>query len=424
MLRKLILSLIVLSASVPAALAYDFALNGIFYNIAPNGKSVSVTYRTLNDSYYTGDLVIPDSVTHGLTRYPVKEIEDLAFFNCQGLNTVTMGNEITVVGDQAFCRCYWLTDITFSKKLQRIGDYAFQYCEDLQRVALPATLTQIGDDAFSYCRTVSAFEIDEANPVYTTIDGVIYTKSKRQLVMYPAAKTDAELTLPDETEIIQVYALAPQPYLTKINIGPKVKTIQSGTFSECTALQSINVSEENPYWCSIDGALLNKDATVLMAYPMNSPADVYEAPATVTTLADLSMLSAKRIIELTLPASLTTIGDYALLDCVGVLRVTCNALTPPQAEINPFNTSGMIFNDEVYTYGSLTVPEESAQLYRADREWGRFSIINDVEQTAITEITGDAGDGTPAPVYDLMGRRLSAPVPGTICIVGGKKTVI
>lgn len=392
--------------------------DGICYDIAANGKSVTVTYNEINDGFYTGDIVIPDSVINGFVRYPVKEIGQFAFFNCQGLNSITMGNEITTIGDQAFCYCYWLTDVTFSQRLQRIGDYAFQYCEDLPRVSLPASVTFIGSEAFTYCRSLSEFEIDDDNNVYTSIDGVLYTKSRRQLVMYPAGKTDPDLVLPDETEILQYYALAPQPHLRTITIGPKLKTLRSGTFSECTALREINVSPDNPFWCSIDGVIYDKAVTTLLAFPMYSIIDSFEMPPTVTTLADLSMLSAKRIIELTLPASLTHIGDYALLDCSSLLRITSLASVPPIAERNPINTSGMIFNDEVYSQASLTVPQEAFDAYCADPEWGRFRIINDVDRASITSISATE-DHTDL-IYDIMGRRHHTPIPG-INIIGRRK---
>ncbi|MDE7389036.1 MAG: leucine-rich repeat domain-containing protein [Muribaculaceae bacterium] len=409
-----------LSAFAPTALAFDFMRDGICYDIAANGKSVTVTYHDINDGFYTGDVVIPDSVIHGLVRYPVKEIGQFAFFNCQGLNSVTMGNEITAIGDQAFCYCYWLTDVRFSQRLQRIGDYAFQYCEDLTEVNLPASLTFIGSEAFTYCRSLSAFNIDDDNNVYTAIDGVLYTKSRRQLVMYPAAKTDPDLILPDETEILQYYALAPQPHLHTITLGPKLKTLRSGTFSECTALREINVSPDNPYWCSIDGVIYDKNVTTLLAFPMYSVIDAFEVPSTVTTLADLSMLSAKRIIELSLPASLTHIGDYALMDCSSLLRVTSLASVPPKAERNPINTTGMIFSDVVYSQASLTVPPEAFDTYCADPEWGRFRVINDVDRASLSQVT--ATENHAGPVFDIMGRRHRTPFNG-LNIIGRRKII-
>ena len=55
--------------------------------------------------------------------------------------------------------------------------------------------------------------------------------------------------------------------ITTIRIGPDVETVDEKAFYSCWALQNIEVDENNPNYCDIDGVLYNKDKTELLCYP-------------------------------------------------------------------------------------------------------------------------------------------------------------
>ena len=52
-----------------------------------------------------------------------------------------------------------------------------------------------------------------------------------------------------------------------ITIGPDVEFVDTKAFYSCWALQNIEVDENNPNYCDIDGVLYNKDKTALLCYP-------------------------------------------------------------------------------------------------------------------------------------------------------------
>ena len=55
--------------------------------------------------------------------------------------------------------------------------------------------------------------------------------------------------------------------ITTIRIGPDVEFVDEKAFYSCWALQKIEVDENNPNYCDIDGVLYNKDKTELLCYP-------------------------------------------------------------------------------------------------------------------------------------------------------------
>ena len=69
-------------------------------------------------------------------------IGDVAFSNCSGLTSITIGNSVTSIGDFAFCYCSKLTSITIPDSVTSIGDYAFRGCSGLTDVYYSGTIDQ------------------------------------------------------------------------------------------------------------------------------------------------------------------------------------------------------------------------------------------------------------------------------------------
>ena len=57
--------------------------------------------------------------------------------------------------------------------------------------------------------------------------------------------------------------------ITTIRIGADVLDIDGKAFYSCWALQNIEVDENNPNYCDVDGVLYNKDKTEILCYPCN-----------------------------------------------------------------------------------------------------------------------------------------------------------
>ena len=103
-MKKLIVFLFSLILSVvfsTSALAYDVKIDGIYYNLISKGKTAAVTS---GEEKYSGEVVIPSSITVEGQEYPVTSIGERAFAWCSGLTSVTIPNSVTSIGQDAF---YW-----------------------------------------------------------------------------------------------------------------------------------------------------------------------------------------------------------------------------------------------------------------------------------------------------------------------------
>ena len=76
----------------------------IFYDIS--GTTATVTYGW---EEYSGNIVIPESITFENSIYSVTSIGESAFWCCSSLTSVTIPNSVTSIGNSAFYGCSSLT---------------------------------------------------------------------------------------------------------------------------------------------------------------------------------------------------------------------------------------------------------------------------------------------------------------------------
>lgn len=140
----------------------------------------------------------------------VKEIGENAFLRNSTLNSVKIGKSVTTIGRQAFSEYPALTSVTLGENLKFIKTSAFESCKALSNIILPSSLqvidsrafyntalvsvsvpssvVNIDKDAFERIYSLKEIKVDEANTVYSDIDGVLCSKTKTVLFRYPNSK--------------------------------------------------------------------------------------------------------------------------------------------------------------------------------------------------------------------------------------------
>ena len=236
----------------------------------------------------TGALTISSGVT---------SIGDNAFFGCSGLKCVTMPSSVARIGYQAFRGCSGLTSVTMPSSVTSIDGSAFSGCSGLTEIVvdsangvyasedgvlydkteseliqcpagkagaltIPFGVTSIGSSAFSDCSELtsvtipssvksigSAFPgnsrlteivVDSNNKVYATEDGVLYNKTKSELIQCPAGKTGT-LTIPSSVTSIRSSAFYGCSGLTSVTMPSNVTSIGDYAFYECSDLTSVTL---------------------------------------------------------------------------------------------------------------------------------------------------------------------------------------
>ena len=245
--------------------AYDFEVDGIYYNIlSETDKTCEVTSGSSSDTY-TGTIVIPESVKHNNTNYEVIAIGNYAFEYYATLTNVTIPNSITAIGQGAFKACSALENLTIPNSVTEIGGWAFADCLALTSITIPSSVKNIGFGTFSRCAALTEINVENGNINYSSQNGVLFNYDKTILVQCPGGKS-GEYIIPNSIKTIGNYAFEGCTSLTNIIIPnsvtkisayafygcAKIKnvitpnsitTIDEHAFSNCSALESITISD-------------------------------------------------------------------------------------------------------------------------------------------------------------------------------------
>ncbi len=84
--------------------------------------------------------------------------------------------------------------------------------------------------------------------------------------------------------------------------------LNAGDFIMATALETIEVSPDNPIMTSVDGVLYTKDLSTIIKYPA-AKSGAFTIPDGVETIVDGAFMNCSALTTLTLPASVTTVGN-------------------------------------------------------------------------------------------------------------------
>ncbi len=213
----------------------------------------------------------------------------------------------------------------------------FRFFFNEYTINIPASVTQISTPVLTEHLSLIAINVSEDNPVYSSVDGVLYSKDRKTLYAYPCSKKDKTfempadvvtieekafigadfdtLVLPETLEVIKSGAFDSCVWLKTLNVPASVKDIEPESFSMNRSLAEINVDAKNECYSSIDGVLYNKDKTEIIYYPIAKLGAEYTVQDGVKTIAPRAFQAFSSLDEVTLPDSIESIGYRAFYGC-------------------------------------------------------------------------------------------------------------
>lgn len=157
------LSLFILSLCFSAVWGHDVEVDGIYYNLNEQDKTASVTYQgEYNDTYdneYTGNIVIPETISVNGTLYQVTNLGEFCFYECAYLTSVSIPNSVTSLGRSCFQRCTGLTSINIPNSVTSLADWCFSGCSSLTAITIPNFVTSLGRSCFAWCDSLTSITI-------------------------------------------------------------------------------------------------------------------------------------------------------------------------------------------------------------------------------------------------------------------------
>ena len=260
-------------------------------------------------------LTLPSSVT---------SIDNYAFYNCSGLKSLTMSANVRGGGSVLFGGCEGLADadgfivigdvlrgylgsasaITIPKGVRHIADNVFWRCTGLKSVSIPEGVETIGDSAFHHCENLASVTIPESVTrigKWAFSDTKLLRDSARPnefvviggcLIAYNG--NDAvplELVVPDDVRVIADEVFK-DFCISSVTIPASVTSIGEDAFCVYAGYPTaVNVTDLAK-WCKIsfDGWFANP---------------LYEA--------NHLYLNGEEVKDLAIPEGVTSIGNYAFI---------------------------------------------------------------------------------------------------------------
>lgn len=319
-------------------------------------------YCETNPTFYAKNLYINDELLTDLKIDYADEIKDFAFYNCEGIKTVSIGTRVNRIGKEVFIGCsiesvIWnakkcedfleasyrpfqlclrglyyndsqdynitsfvfgeevehipaylcyemkgLKEINFSENIISIGDWAFFNCKNLTTIEITNNITSIGNDAFYWCDGLESLIIGDCVQ-YIGNRAFLHCVNLKSLILGKNILSIGE------------YSFRTCLGLTTVEIPQNVIFIGTGAFADCENLKSIvwHAKRCNDLSCKFD----YYSAQCYMSSTITSlifGEEVEHIPASLC----INMVGLEEVI---IHNNVISIGEFAFKNCENLKRI-------------------------------------------------------------------------------------------------------
>lgn len=320
-----------------------------------------------------------------------------ASYACK-FNKIVIPGTVSKIEESAFAYCQSMTRLIFEGKAEdvdlEICEFAFYYCTKLEEVTLPANLKTLRQAAFAYTTklktvnvttdramveyeagafasktntgngigtfyvntvnlsktvpdfavssvfgtsTLKAVNVEDGNPYYQSIEGILYNGNVTRLLFYPADKA-GEYVVPETIKEIEPSTFANKTNLTGIVLHAGIEEIGGDAFKSCSGL--LRVEFKTP--------------------------QVGEAVVDLV-IGDGAFYSCSYITEITIPYRTTSIGVDAFRSCSRLNTVNFEETPSDQTERDlvlgeyVFSSVGATATDGK-RFTAITLPDRTVEI--------------------------------------------------------------
>lgn len=410
--------------STQVAKAYDGSVitqNGqtIYYTVYNSRCNiVAPTWDWEGYTKPTGDLIIPNQITHNGETYAVRSIGYEAFAVCNGLTSVRISDSVEWINLEAFANCSSLTSVVIGSKVSDIGSLAFFNCSSLSSINIPDNVISIDSATFRGCSGLTSVTIGRG--ISFIGDNAFAECNNLSVVNFNADSCEYMIGYDEinyDTDFKSVFYV--NSGLTTVNIGPSVRSLPAHAFDGCSSLTTVNFNADSCITMhttsfnrcnNLSAVNFGDNVRIIPKYAF------YECgitsvviPDGVTRIGVTAFQNCSRLTSATIGSSVESIERQAFYNCDHLVNLISRAVYPPSC-------GDYVFYN-IPQYCTLTVPCGSMQYYNVTSPWNTiFQLINEdcegiddasADIIHISCIDGrivvEGGVDMKVSVYDMMG---------------------
>lgn len=202
--------------------------------------------------FYSQNQVAEIAVADGNTHYQV-ESGALVKIDATNGNTLvyyppyhtgssfTVPDDVTHVGAYSLSYNPNLTSVDLNKTVTAEAN-GVNELHNLTTLGIPASVTKI-EGLTNMCEKISYYDVDEGNQTYASIDGIVFSKDKTKIVLFPPARPDTEYTIPEGTTTIPSNVFSGCP-LKVLHVASTVTSIADSGISSMNSLEELDFPDD------------------------------------------------------------------------------------------------------------------------------------------------------------------------------------
>ena len=200
--------------------------------------SFPMNFTSLSEySFYESGVY--EIVFNNLENQDFTIIPDRAFFCAQSLTIIHIPSYITSIGAYAFSQTN-ISYIDLPESVKNILTSCFEGCKELRSITLPENLEIVGDQFVSNCPSLES--INSTSPNFIVEGGALFNSDRSEIIAFPVASQTKYFYIPEKvTKILPcafygatnlIYVLIPEGEITEIGYR---------SFANCTKLTTISL---------------------------------------------------------------------------------------------------------------------------------------------------------------------------------------
>ena len=171
-----------------------------------------------------------------------------------------------------------------SRPVTSVRNYAICCNETLDFIFIGKEVTELEYNCFYYCTNLKAIFVDEENPAYTSVDGVLYNKDMTEIIIHPIKNSE---------------------YRAALALGLTAPAYETACPNFLDEMERLLPEDEEKLSAAAEKAMSENGA-------------IYTIPDTVTSVAPFCFNYCDKLTRVDLPDGLKTIGQMGFFKCLSL----------------------------------------------------------------------------------------------------------